>query len=226
MIKRLLKYQDWHLVLLAFLVSLVLTATNRMPHLFAGETLGLSTKTWLWTGVAAAILHQVYITVVWRIQQETGWLTSNLPRLGYAAYLADYTILLAARLAAAVLTSIANRGCMDLPGITGLAAPVLIVIVLLAYMLPGPASGYFNELAGTQHFTANMRNTFPPGQDRKTGRDRKKYYDAGPYILLPLVFYIPGLFYASPAGLILALFNHLYTLIHYFCTVHPDSHEP
>ncbi len=219
MIKRLIRYQDWHLVLLALLVSLALTATNRMPHLFAGETLGLSAAAWLWMGVAAAILHQVYITVVWRVQQETRWLTNNLPRLGYAAYLADFTILLAARLAGALLTSIANRGYMDLSGTIRIAAPVIIVVVLLAYIFPGPASGYFKQLAGTGHFNAATKSASPPEQGRE------KYGDAGMYILLPLAFYIPGLFYASPAGLLLALFNHLYILIHYFCTVHPDTRD-
>ena len=44
----------------------------------------------------------------------------------------------------------------------------------------------------------------------------------GMYIFGLLMAWLPGLWYASAAGLVLALFNHAYVWVHYFATERPD----
>jgi hypothetical protein len=37
-----------------------------------------------------------------------------------------------------------------------------------------------------------------------------------------LILWVPGLWWASPAALVVALFNHLYIWVHYYATERPD----
>ncbi len=41
------------------------------------------------------------------------------------------------------------------------------------------------------------------------------------YVFGLLILWIPGLLYASKAALLIALFNHVYVLVHYHCTERP-----
>jgi len=42
------------------------------------------------------------------------------------------------------------------------------------------------------------------------------------YVYGLLILYLPGLFLLSKAALLVALFNHVYIWVHYYCTEQPD----
>ena len=216
MLKNIFEKQEWHFVLLALLVVSVNAVMNFFPYYFLGQFWGLSAEAWLWIGIIAAFLHQVYVMLIWRTQLETGWLTANLPRIGYIAYYIDYTMLLVARLGAIVLAALANRDSFIFPEpsreITALALAVPFIWVIYSITRH---YGY-KRLAGADRFELAYRDT---------GWRRKGVFQLVPnavYVLCPLGFYIPGILLASPASLLLALFNHIYILIHYYCTELPD----
>jgi len=49
-----------------------------------------------------------------------------------------------------------------------------------------------------------------------------RYTDNGMYIYSILILYLPGLLLLSKTALIVALFNHVYIWVHYYCTERPD----
>ncbi len=216
MLKNIFEKQEWHFVLLALLVVSVNAVMNFFPFYFLGQFWGLSAVTWLWIGIIAAFLHQVYMMVIWRTQLETGWLTTNLPPIGYTAYYIDSTMILVARLGAIILAAIANRDSFIFPDPARLITALILAVpfVLTAYSV---ARYYgYKRLAGAEHFELSYR---------ETGWVRKGIFQLVPnavYVLGPLGFYIPGILLASPASLLLALFNHIYIWIHYYCTALPD----
>ena len=214
--KNIFEKQDWHFVLLALLVVSANTIMDRFPLFFLGAFWGLSAETWLWIGIIAAILHQLYVMIIWRVQLETQWLTANLPRIGYIAYLVDYTMMLIARIGAIVLVALANRETLFIPAAARWTT-ALILAIPFAWLVHSIIKYYgFKRMAGAEHFELSSRDTGWAGQGIF------KYVPNAIYVFGPLAFYIPGFLLASPASLLLALFNHLYLWIHYFCTELPN----
>ncbi len=216
MLRNIFEKQDWYFVLLALLVVSAHAIIDRFNYYFLGEFWGLSTATWLWIGIIAAIIHQLYVMVIWRVQLETQWLTVNLPRLGYLAYLIDYTIMLAARLGAIVLAAAANRGSIFIPDDARWATAFILAIPFI-WLIHSVVKYYsYKRIAGADHFEPAYRDT------SWTRKGIFQYVPRAVYVFGPLGFYIPGIVLTSPASLLLALFNHIYIWIHYYCTELPD----
>ncbi len=216
MLRNIFEKQDWHFVLLALLAVSVNAIMEFFPAYFSGQFWGLHAKTWLWIGVISAILHQLYAMIIWRTQLETGWLSTTLPPLGYIAYYIDYTMLLTARLSAIALTAVANRDVLVIPEAARWIT-VLTLAIPVSWLLHSILKYYgFKRLAGADRFETAYRDQ---------SWTRKGIFRIVPkaiYVFGPLVFYIPGFLLASPASLLLALFNHFYLWIHYYCTELPD----
>ena len=49
-----------------------------------------------------------------------------------------------------------------------------------------------------------------------------RYTDNGMYIYGLMILYLPGLLLLSKAAMVVALFNHIYIWVHYYCTERPD----
>jgi len=215
--KNILKKQDWHLVLLALLLALLNTMATWYPQYFLGEFWGISTFSWLWIGVLAAVLHQVYIMLVLRFELETGWLTSNLPRIGYLAYMFDYTLLLIARILALIFVAIANHNTLFISTNNRVFISLLLAIPFLWLIYSVVRYYSLKYFAGAEYFNPeNSSRNFPR-------HGIFKYTGNSIYTIGSLGFYIPGIVFASPAALLLALFNNLYIWVHYYCTELPDK---
>ncbi len=215
--KKIFENQEWHFALLALLLVLVTAAMNRFPLFSQGEFWGIAAGSWLWMGIVAAILHQVYVMIIWRIQLETQWLTINFPRLGYIAYLADYAILLVARFAALFFLAIANQDSMAVSVFSRWSVTFIIAGPFL-WLLYSLIRFYgFKRLAGADHFD-------PAYRDKPYIKEGIfKYTVNSIYTIGPLGFYVPGILFASPAALLLAVFNTIYIWVHYYCTELPDA---
>ncbi len=217
MIKSIFKNQEWHFALLALLLVSLSAAINRFPLFSLGEFLGVTTISWMWIGIIIAVLHQVYVMLIWRIQLETQWLTVNLPRIGYIAYLADYSILLTARITALIFVAISNQNILAISAFNRWAIALIIAVPFL-WLLYSIIRFYgFKRLAGADHFDPAYRS------NQHLNEGIFKYTGNSIYTIGLLGLYIPGILFASPAALLLALFNNIYIWIHYFCTELPDA---
>ncbi len=215
-LKRIFEKQEWHLVILALLLALSNAAMTLYPHLFEGSFRGIGTVTWLWIGVLAAVLHQVYVMLVWRTQLETQWLTYYFPRFGFIAYLIDSAILFMCRIGALVIVAVANRGSLEIPELSRwlLLSATAVIFLWLVYSLLKHFG--LKRAAGADHFDPSYR-------DKPFVRQGIFKYSANAiYLFGALGFYIPALLFTSTAALILALFNHIYIWVHYYCTELPD----
>ena len=68
---------------------------------------------------------------------------------------------------------------------------------------------------GIDHFDKNYSEPYVKG-------GIFRYKDNGMYVYGLLILYLPGLLLLSKAALIVALFNHVYVWVHYYCTERPD----
>ena len=214
--KRITEKQDWHFVILALLLVSTNALTQRVPSILSGSMWGIGTGTWFWIGVLAAAVHQVYVILLWRTQLETQWLTKQFPRIGYLAYLIDFYLLLSARIAALVITAISGYGTFPVSATLRWPAALLIAIPFL-WLLHSVVK-YFgmHRAAGADHFDPDYQNK---------PFVRKGLFKITPnaiYVFGALGFYLPGLITGSTASLLLALFNHFYIWVHYFCTELPN----
>lgn len=214
--KRIFQKQDWHFAWLALLLVSVNFFARRFPFFLQGQHWGISSNSWLWIGILAAVLHQIYVMLIWRTQLETEWLTKYFPRIGFLAYLADFTILMVSRFAAIIFLAIANQGYIHISDHIRLSITVLLALPFswLLYSL-FKFFGY-KRAAGEDHFDHTYRN------QPLVREGAFQYFQNAIYTLGPLGLYMPGILLASPAALVLAFFNHIYIWIHYYCTELPD----
>lgn len=214
-LKRLFERQSWHLVALLLLLAGIVALWNT-PGLLTGQVWGLSTTVWLTIALAVPIIHQIYVWLIWRTQLDSDWVMQRFPRYGFTVYVVIFMLLLAARLIAIGLLTVSNRDTLSLtPSIRyGLTLLLAIPSLYLGYSV----IRYFGivRAAGADHFD--------PAYQRmplvKVGIYR--YTGNGMYLFGFMALWIPGLVLASKAALLVALFNHVYIWVHYYCTELPD----
>jgi len=94
-----------------------------------------------------------------------------------------------------------------------LASLIAPVVIYLFYSV----IRYFTikRAYGIDHFDKNYNEPYVIG-------GIFRYTDNGMYVYGLLILYLPGLLLFSKAALIVALFNHVYVWVHYYCTERPD----
>jgi len=207
--------QAQHLLLLVLLLIGV-AWIGRGESFRQGSYLGVSTTTWLWWSVAFPILHQLWVVVCWRLELHHQWLSRSLGEWGFRVYAVGFAVFSAGRIYAAIAVSIANQGTvpMDQRLLNALAVLIAIPAIYLFYSVARFFS--FRRALGIDHFDPAYRNRpfVVQGIFRFT---RNGMYSFG-----IAAIWLPGLLYASQAGLLSAAFTHLYIWVHYFCTELPD----
>ena len=211
----LLRYQLWHLLLLVVLIVSVRVYIQNDPDATAGELWGIRTLVWLWVAVAVPVVHQVYVWLVWRLELYHRTFTSRWGMQAFKVYSAGFSILFTGRLILIVLLAYSNRDSLSvMPILAYLAAAVITPMVL--YLFYSVIRYFTMERAyGIDHFDKDYLEPYV-----KNGIFR--YTDNGMYVYGFLVFYLPGLLLLSKGALIVALFNHAYIWVHYYCTERPD----
>ncbi|MFW5695695.1 MAG: methyltransferase, partial [Alkalispirochaeta sp.] len=187
----------------------------------------------LWTSIAIAVIHQLWVTVWWRMQiarapwdANTGRVRVVPPRAAlFRVYGGVFFLLFAARMASVVAIAAVNREQISISwSVRGM---VTIGLALPAVWLFYSVVRYFGMVraSGADHFDPAAPDW--PMEHRGVFR----YTRNGMYTLGLLVLWIPGVLAASPAALISAAFQHAYIWVHYWCTELPDmraiygSHE-
>ena len=212
---KLFEKQGRHVVLLALLVAAV-AVISRGEEFRAGSYQGISTTRWLWFSIAIPIIHQIWVVVCWRLELHHEWLSRHMGEWGFRIYAVVFAVLFVGRIYPIIGVSIANQGSLEVDQRI-LDAISLVIAVLAIYLFYSVARYFsFRRALGIDHFDPSYR-------DKPFVRQGIfRFTRNGMYTFGIAVVWLPGLLYASKAGLLAAAFSHLYIWVHYFCTEIPD----
>ena len=216
MIKKIFGYQVWHLVSVIILIAVIQKFISINYGTTNGELWGIGTKSWFWIAIAIPIFHQVYVWIIWRLELYNNTFTSRYGvQRAFKIYAVGFSFLFVCRLIFIIILAISNRGSFSInPLYTYLIAALIIPVVI--YLFYSVLRYFTLERAyGIDHFDKKYNEPYV-----KEGIFR--YTDNGMYVYGFLILYLPGLLLLSKAALIVALFNHVYIWVHYYCTELPD----
>ena len=207
--------QGLHLLLLVALVAVVTILADQVGS-WMGQYLGLSTYTWFWLALAAAVAHQGWVWLCWRLELHAGLLSRVLGPAGFTLYGAGFALLAFTRFYMLVALAAANRHTVPVSE-TALDTLATILLAPIAYLFYS-VERYFTirRALGIDHFDPAYRTK--PLERRGIFRFTRN----GMYTFGLLAVWLPGLYEASKAALFAALFNHAYIWVHYLCTELPD----
>ncbi|MDH4199980.1 MAG: hypothetical protein OEV66_06325 [Spirochaetia bacterium] len=216
--KNIFKFQEYHLLAVIVLVTAVSIIINHDYSMTEGFLWDLTTRQWIWISVSMPIFHQTYVWLVWRLELYDNWFTRKLGESAFEIYYIGFAGLFISRFIFIVFLAVSNRGSLYIyPWIAYLAAAAITpVVVYLFYSV----QKYFTieRAFGIDHFRKNFRKPFI-----KEGIFR--YSNNAMYSFGLWILYLPGLLLLSRAALLVALFNHAYIWVHYFCTERPDMEK-
>lgn len=213
--RRIFEKQWLHAALLAaLLVPVVLLSQTAALRL--GELWGVGTPVWFWLAVALPIVHQVYVWFCWRSELHAKLLSRTFGPRGFGLYAVGFAVLGISRIVSVFLLAAANRGTVPI-NIAALRALAVLAAVPAAYLFYSVARYFgFRRAMGMDHFDASY------GTKPFVRQGIFRFTSNGMYVFGLLLLWVPGLWCASAAALVLAAFNHLYIWAHYFATELPD----
>ena len=206
--------QLWHLISLVILIYGVVILVNNSS--LDGEFLGITTKTWLIYSVGIAILHQIYVLIVWRLELYYSLISNIFGKAGFTLYAVGFSIMFFPRLLFIIALGISSRNSVSLDPIISYSFAILISIIVIYLMYSVLRYFGFKRAYGIDHFDRSFSDT----PFVKKGIFR--FSNNAMYKFGLLILWIPGLLLFSKPALIAALFQHLYIWVHYYCTEVPD----
>jgi len=214
--KKVFRYQIWHLVSVIVLIASIQIFIADNNKILDGALWGISTGIWFWIAIAIPIIHQVYVWLIWRLELYQSTFSSRYGvAKAFKIYAAGFSILFVSRLIFIIILALSNRNSLALhPSLAWSAAAVITPAVI--YLFYSVKKYFTVERAyGIDHFDKNYNKPYV-----KEGIFR--FTDNGMYIFGLMILYLPGLLLYSQAALTVALFNHIYIWVHYYCTERPD----
>jgi hypothetical protein len=206
--------QLWHFLSLIILVYLTWKFAN--PTIQNNTWLSISSNTWFWLSVGFTIVHQVIVWIVFRLQ--LGWATLTKIFKSYDQYVWAIIFLPLLISRPIFIVGLANSTSNTLP----ISKPILIIIgiilIIPALYTLWSVLKYFKIMRalGGDHFRVSYRKM--PMVDKGAF----KYSGNAMYSYAFLLLYSIALFNVSQPALIVAIFQHIYIWIHYYCTEKPD----
>jgi hypothetical protein len=189
---------------------------SRLANVRSGSLWGIGTPVWLWLAVAIPIVHQVWVWFCWRTQLHGAWLTRVFGGLGFPLYAAGFSVLGIARVVVVFILAIGNRDALSM-NLTALRILAIVAAIPTVYLFYSVVRYFgFKRALGIDHFDPGYRSM--PFVRKGIFR----FTSNGMYTYGFLLLWIPALWFASPAALCAALFNHLYVWVHYYATELPD----
>jgi Phospholipid methyltransferase len=212
--KDLLEGQPQHLGLAILLTAGTLSFLVPAPD--APRLLGLSATGWARLSIALAVLHQVIVALVFRLQLHRNLLSRWLGDRDMAVWRMIFLPLLIARPLSLLMTGWADtiaitayRPAEILAGLALIGLAIWAVHSVLVYFtLP--------RALGGDHFRDEIAAL--PLVDKGVF----KYTSNGMYGVIFLGLWGIALLFGSWNALVLALFQHCYIWVHMYCTEAPD----
>ncbi len=200
---------------LALLLSLGALSLLKSPA-DAPVLLGLTSAEWAKLSIALALLHQIIVALVFRLQLHRNLMTRLFADRDMTVWAAIFMPLLIARPLTVVMT-----GWADTTPITGLRWVEIAlgaVLVAVAIWVMHSVISYFTipRALGGDHFRQAIADMplVDRGAFRVTGNAM--------YGVAFLGLWGIALLFGSWNGLVLALFQHCYIWVHMYCTEAPD----
>lgn len=210
--------QAQHYLILAGLLAIIIAVLGLNRDFQVGQFAGIPTITWCSLAIAIPILHQIYVWFVWRVELHYSLISRWFGKNGFTYYALGFGFLLISRLISIILLAISNRNTLGLP-------PTMSIIFTIILLFPALYTSYsvykyfgIKRALGIDHFEKPYRNV-PFVKEGIFKFTDKAMYTYGLFIL-----WIPGLLLFSKAALMVAMFNHIYVWVHYYCTELPDIH--
>jgi len=170
----------------------------------------------LWSAISAPVLHQVYVWAVWRLELYKRTFTSHFGlHRAFNIYRVGFSILFVSRLVFITILAFSSQDSLSIDPVFSylVAATITPAVIYLFYSV----KVYFtmDRAFGLDHFDKAYNVPYV-----KEGIFR--YTDNGMYIFGLMILYLPGLILFSKAAMVVAIFNHIYIWVHYYCTERPD----
>ena len=181
-----------------------------------GDWLALSTRTWFWIAVAIPGLHQFGVMLLWRYELYENVLTKRFGDLAFPIYKVFFFAFLIARPLSVLALSLSDRNSVE--HYQGLLSAIgMLMIPILLYLFYSVIR-YFgiDRAAGADHFLEDYRAK-PLVVD-----GIHRYIPNAMYVVGFFIIWLPGLFLASRAGLVVSSFQHIFIWAHYLYTEKPD----
>lgn len=204
-----------HLLLLAAMLPGAYALAG--PALGDGQWLGVEDRWWFAAAIAVPIAHQVAVAIFWRAQLCHSALTRAFGDAGFIVWAAIFFPLLVARPLLVVAVGLADPGSMSLPAM--IRIPVGVALLLLATWAMHSVAKYFGfaRALGGDHFFERYRS-MPMVREGAF-----RHSSNAMYTLVFLGFWGIALITGSRAALAVALFQHAYIWVHWYCTEQPDG---
>ena len=211
---KIFKKQLWHLISLAILIYGVIALLKKIP--LEGEFWGITTKMWLIWSVGIAIIHQVYVLIVWRLELYHSYISRIFGNAGFYIYSVGFSIMFVPRLLFIIALGISSNNSISLDPVISYSLVILLSMIVIYLMYSVLRYFGFKRAYGIDHFD----RSFSDIPFVKKGIFR--FSNNAMYKFGLLILWIPGLLLFSKPALIAALFQHIYIWVHYYCTEAPD----
>jgi hypothetical protein len=204
-----------HLLLLAAMLPGAWALAE--PALGDSQWLGIGDRRWFALAIATPIAHQVAVALFWRAQLCHSALTRVFGDAGLAVWGAIFFPLLMARPLLAIAVGLADPGSLSLP--TAVRVPLGVVLLVPAIWTMHSVAKHFGfaRALGGDHFFERYR-TMP-----MVRAGAFKYSSNAMYTFVFLGLWSIALLTGSRAALAVALFQHAYIWVHWYCTEQPDG---
>jgi len=215
-VKEILRYQLWHLLFVIAAIAAAQMFITFNANAVNGTLCGIGTKTWFWVAIGVPVLHQIYVWIIWRLELYKNTFTSRYGvARSFKLYAVGFSILFVCRLISIIILALSNqRSLLINPYFAYLLAALITPVVI--YLFYSVKKYFTIERAyGIDHFDKNYNEPFVKG-------GIFRFTDNGMYVYGLMILYLPGLLLFSKAALVVALFNHIYIWVHYYCTERPD----
>ena len=211
---KILEKQFWHLISLAILIYGVIALLKNSP--LEGEFWGIATRVWLIYSIGIAIVHQVYVLIVWRLELYYSHISKIFGKTGFTLYAIGFTILFIPRLLFIIALGISSKNSLTLDPIISYSLAILLSMIVIYLMYSVLKYFGFKRAYGIDHFN----RSFSDVPFVKQGIFR--FSNNAMYKFGLLILWIPGLLLFSKPALVAALFQHIYIWVHFYFTEAPD----
>ena len=204
-----------HLLLLAALLPGAWALAE--PALGDGEWLGVADRWWFAAAIAVPVLQQVAVALLWRAQLCHSLLTRAFGDAGFVVWGAIFFPLLVARPLLTLAVGLADVGSLPLSSALGLTLGAALVLPAVWAMHSVAKYFGFARALGGDHFFERYR-AMPMVREGAF-----RHSSNAMYAIVFLAFWGIALLTRSRAALAVALFQHAYIWVHWYCTEQPDG---
>jgi hypothetical protein len=187
------------------------------PALDGGRWLGVEDRWWFAAALAVPIAMQGVVALLWRAQLCHSLLTRVFGDAGFVVWGVIFFPLLVARPVLTLAVGLADPGSLPVPAAVAIPIGVLLLVPVMWTMHSVAKHFGFARALGGDHFFERYR-AMP-----MVRKGAFRYTSNAMYSLVFLGFWALALLTRSQAALAVALFQHAYIWVHWYCTEQPDA---